>query len=195
VKTRIELRWVLAVYAVAYASVVVAGVAAIMAHLSLLSLLIWPALVCAFWIIARAASFRALGSALIAVSASAMSWVFGQAELVLEPRSMEAALYLKPLLLVVFGLGLLAVLVALWARRDGAWKGLLWLALAELAVTAFAFYVVTARASDPGIWARLQSSALVATGSWETAVRVTCAWLLTMFIALRIRSTRPARGA
>jgi hypothetical protein len=194
VKTRIELRWVLAVYAVAYASVVVAGVAADLAHLPLLSLLIWPALVCAFWIIARAASFRALGSALIAVSAAAMSWVFGQAELVLEPRSMEAALYRKPLLLVVFGLGLLLVLVFLWARRDGAWRGLSWLAFAEFGVTVFAFYVITARASDPGIWARLQSLALIATGSLEVAVRVTCAWLLTMFIALRVRRTRPAAG-
>jgi hypothetical protein len=186
-RVRIELRWVLAVYTVAYASVVLALAGPDLVPLPFLHFLLWPALVCTFWVIARQASFSALGSAAVALFAAAASWLFGQAEPLLEPQSLEASLYQKPLPLVAFGLGLLLVLVALWAWRDGAWRGLFWLALVEFGVTAFAYYVVTVRGSDPGVWAHLRSPALVATGNWETAVRVTCAWLLAMATALLVR--------
>jgi hypothetical protein len=100
---------------------------------------------------------------------------------------LETSLYQKPLLLAAFGLAILLTLVVLWARRDRVWKGLLWLAVAESVVTAFAYYVVTFRGSEPGVWARLQSSAFIATGNWEAAVRVLCAWLLVTAIALFVR--------
>ena len=189
-RVHVDLRWVLAVYAVAYASVVVTGAVPDLLRLPVLQLLLWPALFGTFWVIARQASFSVYGSAVVGLLATAAAWAFDQVEPLLESRSMEAALYHRPLPLVVFGLGILAVLVALSARRDGAWKGLAWLALAELCVTIFAYYVITLRASDPGVWARLQSTAFVATGSWEPAVRVTLAWLLAMFAALLVRDGR-----
>lgn len=194
-RVRIELRWVLAVYTVAYASVVVALAGPELVPLPFLPILLWPALVLTFWVIARQASFSAPASAVVALFAAAVAWLFGQLEPVLEPRSLEAGLYQKPLLLVLFGLGALLVLVAVWARRDGAWKGLLWLALAEFGVTVFAYYVITARSSDPGVWAHLQSAAFVATGNWETAVRVTCAWLVAMVVALLVRGKLQPAGA
>ena len=172
-RVKIELRWVLAVYTLAYASFVVALAGPAFVPLPLLRFLLWPALAATFWVIAKQASFSALWSTLVALFALALTWLFGQAELVLEPRPLEAGLYQKPLLLVAFGLGLLVALVALWARRDGVWKALPWLALVEFGVTVFAYYVVTARGSDSGIWANLRSPALVATGNWESAVRVT----------------------
>ena len=190
VRRRVELRWVLAVYAVAYASVVVTGAVPDLLRLPVLQLLLWPALFGTFWVIARRAFFPMLASAVVALLATAAAWLFDQLEPLLESRSMEAALYHKPLPLVVFGLGILVVLVVLSARRDGAWKGLAWLALAEFCVTIFAYYAITVRASEPGVWAHLQSTAFVATGSWEPAVRVTLAWLLAMVAALQVRDRR-----
>jgi hypothetical protein len=194
---RIRLRWVLAVYALAYASVVVAFAAADLSALPILRLLLWPALLSIFWVIARSASFSVSGSAAVAASATVGAWLFSLAEPFLEPASQEASLYQHPLLLVVFGLGTLLVLLVLWARRDGAWKGLLWLALAETGVTLLAFYVVAARGADTGMWAQLRPLALIATGNWETAVRVTLAWLIAMLVALRVRggSRSPGGGA
>ena len=185
----------LAVYTLAYASFVVALAGPAFVPLPLLRLLLWPALVVIFWVIARQASFSVLWSTVVALFAVALTWLFGQAELVLEPRSLETGLYQKPLPLVAFGLGLLVVVVALWARRDGVWKGLFWLACVEFAITAFAYYVVAARGSDSGVWASLRAPAFVATGNWETAVRVTCAWVLAMVTALFVRRRFRFAGA
>ena len=193
-RVRLELQWVLAAYTASYACVVVALAASDLSRQPLLGLLLWPAVVAAFWIIARGASFSVLGSAIVAMTAVAVFWVLGQAELVLESRSMEAALSRMPLPVVAFGLGILVVLVVLWKRRDGAWKGLLWLALAEFGVTVFATYIITTRASDPGVWAYLRSPSYTVATSWETAARFTSAWLLTMFIALLLRKRLQTSG-
>ena len=208
-QVRLEWRSVLAVYTAAFATAVAVSALAPMSGLPAwaVTTVVYVVLFVVFWVVAArqgASQITALGLAAGSVLAHWLLFLLTQSWVNTLHGFMsrggdsgsESALFFTALVVSGIGLATLVILLVGWGWRDGRWRGLIWVAVAEFAVTAVALYF--ARPGIPEAQSAFSSFAFLVALDWSSPLRVAAAWITAVsvfqVVSRRVEQAHPADG-